>query len=304
MNSISIYNEITHVRIIATLVIVAYHCVCPYYSWGWEGYLHDSRKIIQIVDFIFSKMLYNTMLPTFFLISGMLFYLRKSHYSHRKSTFWKKFNRLIVPNCLIFALCTLLNLPNIGGAIADGHLWFVQVLFIFFCFVLLLYGMKEKWIVGISVFMYILYIVNFKFSLGLSMMEQQIFRYFIYFAGGYYIVKYHAFLRDKIGCVILLYFITFMLQIKSIYGFLFNVVLFCVVSDKPVLNKFLISINENSFGIYLLHHVVIFYMFRFTYMQQLYAESAIEAFLCMFTISLSLSWIGSIILKKVGFDYF
>ena len=36
---LKISNTLTNIRIIATLVIVLYHCSCPYYAWNWNGYL-------------------------------------------------------------------------------------------------------------------------------------------------------------------------------------------------------------------------------------------------------------------------
>ena len=179
-------NSILRIRVFATLVIVAYHCACPYYMWQWTGYGGDAKEVKFVVDFVFLRILSNTMLPTFFLISGMLFYAYKEHYSDRLKTLWKKFDRLIIPYSLITTFVSFLGLNKIGVSSADGHLWFVRDLFIMFTISILCYQVKEWKMMIVGVLTYALYIIKSKAGIETNEIVEHLLNYYIFFIGGGY----------------------------------------------------------------------------------------------------------------------
>lgn len=245
------------------------------------------------------------MLPTFFMISGFLFYSRKEHYSNLKITLWNKFDRLIIPFTIITTICITFNLPMIGVASVNGHLWFIRELFIFFCIALILYHIKEHWIMALGIIGYTLYTLQSRLNFSANEITEHFLMYFFFFIGGHYIALYYNRLREnKIRYSILFLWIAALIAGKqSIYTILFNLVLIGFTPCSPIKNKFLLSINKNSFGIYLLHHIVIFAVFPLPLTQYLYTHHALAAIILMFTIALSASWIICNELKKIGFKY-
>lgn len=299
-------NSILRIRVFATLVIVAYHCACPYYMWQWAGYAGDINKAKTIVDFVFLRGLSNTMLPTFFMISGMLFYSYKEHYSDKLKTFWKKFDRLIVPYCLMYTLIMCLRLPNIGVSSASGHLWFVRDLFIMFAFSILFYKIKERWLLLIGVLTYSLYIIKAKIGFETNEIVEHLLNYYIFFIGGGFVQRNYSLLRKKVMAISMIgmWLLTFALGIQTLYTFFFNFMLLALMNDSEVKSRILKSLNRSSFGIYLLHHVVIFALFYIPWMYNMYVHNAILAFSLMFVLSLSISWFIMFCLVKIGFKYF
>lgn len=299
-------NSILRIRVFATLVIVAYHCACPYYMWQWAGYGGDAKEVKSVVDLVFLRILSNTMLPTFFMISGMLFYTYKEHYSDRLKTLWKKFDRLIIPYCLITTFVLGLGLNKIGVSSADGHLWFVRDLFIMFALSLLCYRVKESKLVVVGVLTYVLFFIKSKTGIETNEIVEHLLNYYIFFIGGGIVATKYYLLRKRAIAVILniIWLLTLIMGIQTLYVIFFNLILVAWVSDTKVENKILLSINRCSFGIYLLHHVFIFAAFYIPFMYRLYANNAILAFASMFLMSLSVSWLTTYLLHKIQFRYF
>lgn len=299
-------NSILRIRVLATLVIVAYHCACPYYMWQWTGYGGDAQGVKSVVDFVFLRILSNTMLPTFFMISGMLFYIYKEHYSDRLKTLWKKFNRLMIPYCLITTFVLCLGLTKIGVSSADGHLWFVRDLFIMFALSLLCYQVKEWKMMIVGVLTYALYIIKSKAGIEANEIVEHLLNYYIFFIGGGIVATKYYLLRKRAIAVVLtvVWLVTLIMGVQTLYVILFNLMLVALVSDSNVENKILLSINRCSFGIYLLHHVFIFAAFYIPFMYRLYVNNAILAFASMFLMSLSVSWLTTHLLHKIQFRYF
>lgn len=141
--NLQISNAITRLRVLSTIIIVIYHSICPY--GGWEAFTKticlegNSINSMEITNFIFQRLLCNTMLPMFFCLSGMLFYGKKDKHKDILLIFWKKFDRLIIPAALIYLFCSWIEIPHVGHAGPEGHLWFVYVLFVYFCWALILH---------------------------------------------------------------------------------------------------------------------------------------------------------------------
>ena len=64
------FNDISILRVSAMLMVVFYHCLCPYSIWdGSDFYIGFHVPIWDVVD----GMLAQIHLPIFFLISGYLY---------------------------------------------------------------------------------------------------------------------------------------------------------------------------------------------------------------------------------------
>ena len=90
---VGVYNGLGRLRAYSTLIIILYHCSCPYLTWHWE-YVENELFLKELLQTFFFRIIGDTMLPTFFLISGILFYGKKNKYSDRLKTLWGKFDRL------------------------------------------------------------------------------------------------------------------------------------------------------------------------------------------------------------------
>lgn len=300
-------NAIVRLRVIATLIIVAYHCICPYLNFNWGGYLGDLISLNDTLRFVFINVLCYMMLPTFFMISGMLFYHRKQHYADRKVIFWRKFDRLMVPYALVFMLCSFLDFPRIGIASCYGHLWFVQDLFLYFCIALLAYNVRECWLVLFAFGCFILWCMQAHLGITLEGEIGRLMQYGVFFFGGHYAAKYFDWIRQynwfKWG-VSVVWIIALILHKQTISMLLFNVVLLAMVPTCPIESKVMLYLDKQSYRIYLLHHVVLFGLFVIPCFQSLYTHSAIGATLLMF-VSVIVLTIGMCqCLTKLNFKYF
>lgn len=301
-------NLITRLRVFATIVVVAYHCACPYGYWCWEGYQGDTAMARQMVTVIFLRILCNTMLPVFFMISGMLFYAKEEKYlNDRKVTFWRKFDRLMIPYFIILVLCLWLDLPSIGLALAQGHLWFVRALFIIFLFSLVLSKLPKWVLMCLGGAFYTIFILCCKYSIQLPGMVEQFFNYYIFFIGGYYFKKHLVVLRGSLilkWILIIAWLAALLIGIRSVIPLLFCVMIVCLMPDSTIRNKWVQMVDKDSFAIYLIHHVLIFALFQIPLIQYMYATMACVAIPTMFVIIIVLSLFVSELLHRIEFRYF
>ena len=301
-------NLIIRLRVLAILVVVAYHCACPYGGWCWEGYQGDAVMAGQMVSIIFHRVLCNTMLPVFFMISGMLFYAKEEKYLiDRKATIWKKFDRLLIPYFIMLVLCLWLDLPSIGLVSAWGHLWFVRDLFVIFLFSLLL-SKVPKWILMcLGVAFYVLFTLCCKYSIPLHEMVEHFSNYYIFFVGGYYLNKHLVVLRRPLmlkWTITIAWLATLLIGVRSVTPLLFCVMIVCLMPDSTVKSKWVQMVDKNSFAIYLIHHVLIFALFQIPFFCYLYDTSALMAIPTMFLALTLLSLCVAEGLHRIGFKYF
>ncbi len=81
MQSIVRFNDISILRVSAMLMVVFYHCLCPYSIWdGTDFYIGFHVPIWDVVD----GMLLQIHLPIFFLISGYLYGYNVPHMLNRR----------------------------------------------------------------------------------------------------------------------------------------------------------------------------------------------------------------------------
>ncbi len=122
-------KEIDIIRSVLTIVVVAFHACCPYFSITWPMVPTMSEESSYIFTYI-GHTLYNGMLEMFVLLSGFLY--TNTLKSHITTAFWKKkFLRLYIP-CLLWGCIYSLSFFNKFN-IADilngiGHLWFLPML--------------------------------------------------------------------------------------------------------------------------------------------------------------------------------
>lgn len=301
-----ISNVITRLRIISTIVVVVYHASCPY--GGWEAFTTTWGGVnsIELINYIFQKLLCNDMLPMFFSISGMLFYSKIATYNDKLIIFWKKFDRLIVPAALIVLFCSWVDIPFVGHAGPEGHLWFVYVLFIYFCWALIMNRVNIHILMLFASAGYMVYTFSGRLSLDIHPFVSQLLRYQIYFIGGYYLFNYYDFLRKNFirWTLLFIHLISLLLNFQTGYYLLFNLVVIAFTPQREIASRIMISLNKSSFGIYLIHHVLIIALFQINWVYSTYTDYPFIAVLSMSLGVLALSWILSEILHKIKFSYF
>lgn len=300
-------NAIINIRVIATIFIVFYHCCCPYTVWTyWGGY--DPNSMAHDILYWFTlDFVFDCMLPTFFMLSGMVYFGRKDSYADRVKAIWKKVDRLLIPFAIMVCVQVLLGLSDPTG----GHLWFVKVLFIYFVVTLLLYKVSEKWLLSFALVLYVGYIASQRMDNQLPEVVWRSLRYYIYFVLGHYANIYYKQLHSDIKTklvVTLVAFVTLFFNNKVysqfLYSIAFNAALLCYVSNRSVSNGIIQNLNRNSFAIYLFHHPIIVALSVSPLIHQLYVGNATLFIGCMFTLAFGSSWIISEGLHRIGFKYF
>lgn len=251
-------------------------------------------------------MLSYTMLPTFFMISGMLFYSRKQRYADRVATFWKKFDRLMIPYALVFMISLSLGLSKIGIASCWGHLWFVKDLFIFFCIALLAYNIKERWLVSTAAICFLLWCMQAHLGITLGDELGKLMQYGIFFFGGHYVAIYFEWMRKnrffKWG-TLTVWIIALVLHKQTASMVLFNVVAMGFVSVRPVESKMIKYFDQQSYRVYLIHHLVLFGLFPLPCFH-VYAHTAVGAAAIMYIAVIAVTLAVCYVMTKIKFKYF
>lgn len=303
--TLNISNTITNIRVVATIVIVLYHCACPYYAWNWGGYLGDIQ-IDRCVDVFFLHVLSDTMLPTFFMLSGILIYGRTNIFDIHFTDVWKKFDRLCIPLFIITAICAWLKKLGWHDSI-DGHLWFIEVLFAYFCLSFSLFKFHPRYHFILGAFMHLVYIISTKKGIQFPWEFDHMLKYYLFFSAGYYVSLYAEIIRKsglaRYGILALLV-VCYLLRIQTLYVIMFNLFLIAWVSNQLVSNSLWQNVNKNSFAIYLLHHPLVVYLFYTQFFQNIYAYHAFTAISLMFVVAFSISWCMAEGLHRLGFKYF
>ena len=271
------------------------------------GYYGNVEVLNNILRTIFIDVLCFTMLPTFFLLSGMLFYSRKEHYEDRVKTFWKKFDRLMIPYALVFMLCSFINIPKIGIAESSGHLWFVKYLFFYFCIALLFYRIKEIYVFVVSLLCFLCYCLQTHLGIVIDGETGRLMQYGVFFYGGFGIARYFHWLRRNRylkWMILLVWLFALFVHQQTISTLLFNIVLLAFIPSSTVKNKVLLYLDKQSFRVYLIHHVVMFILFAMPCFQWLYTWHDIVAIAAMFMVLIIISLLICEILSKIKFRYF
>lgn len=112
------FNDISILRVSAMLLVVFYHCLCPYSIWeGTDYFIGFHVQAWDVVD----GMLAQIHLPIFFLISGFLFGYKRNMggYSNNVEFINNKVMRVLLPYVIVGLFLCFLQDRDIGQML-DG----------------------------------------------------------------------------------------------------------------------------------------------------------------------------------------
>lgn len=294
---------ISRLRVIATLVIVAFHCCCPYTKWYAVSHF---PRLTETLAYVFDFLIYDRMLPTFFMLSGMLYFAKTDAVSSRLAVIWKKFDRLIIPYCMLVAFCVGLpsEVKTIGLGGIDGHGWFLLTLFILFFISIVLNGrLHLRTLFFLALVMYVVGVAGFVKGYYALM----VCRYFVFFVGGGILNLFYERMKGSrliLASLTLMLVVLGLLGVRSLYSLVFNITVFLWVSNKPIKSGWIKNLDSCSFGIYLTHHVVLFGLFSLYPIRFMYETNPWIALESMFPVVLMSSWLIVWVLKrKLGFKW-
>lgn len=278
-------QKIVNIRAMAIFIVVLGHSIILYSdSWSLFETIHKVPVLNLVKDLI------NIIqMPLFFSLSGFLFFYSAQKKYNIVDFIKSKFFRLVIPYLFIAFLymVPIRTIINFSGyekmtmssiikytllGINNGHLWYLYALFVIFIFMYFVdKGLKQinnDWL-DIIVFM-IMALLSFNtYNLKVQCLNDAI-RYSVWFYMGYLINKYHSkfnVIRIKVSTMVLaILFVILCLFIEDdllellarIFSILF---LYQSFTDKS--NKFINSISENSFGVYLFHSPLVYITYTY-----------------------------------------
>ena len=311
-------QRIVNLRALAILIVVLGHSIILYSS---EWNLYTTTVTCTLLDII-KKNINLIQMPLFFSISGYLFFYSQSKEKLFLDFVKDKSKRLLLP-FVIFAFLWLLPIrlllkypyyqnvsplylifKDILWGQDNGHLWFLQTLFLLFIIMFyicrFLYR-KNSFCLYITIGIIFLFLSVFSSELFNIHILNNFFKYCIWFYFGFLINKYEKFFINNYSKVICLLFLFFsyifyykFLNITVIQYILttnFILVLYNYMTDKY--NIILYKISSNSFGIYLFHSPLIY--ITFTYLSE---KNPIIVVSINFILWGGLSYVLSHIIKK------
>ena len=321
----------------AMLMVVVYHCFCAYSfceldpkHWGLgvgfnQSYLHLS-KYLHTID-----------MPAFTLISGYLYAflrLKCGRYEDKFEFLKKKAKRLILPYGIWFSVILLL-MPD-RGTFSDifrgiDHLWYLLMLF--WCFVTI--ALSEKlWsklplIVNLIVCFFSFSLLYFFLYFNLLtdfLCIESFLAYFPYFFLGVVIVNHDVdiFVEKKVAksvvagalafALVALFFLTDSTfryhsdMLARLCGFFISVLLLFLFKNVSGVNKlarnnWVMSLNKNSMGIYLLHLILILFVLERGWITDFMNNYLFIAPFLLFVVVLCLTWLISALLNKTKLSF-
>lgn len=322
---------ISILRVIATVFVVLFHSLGYYtHAWPFDGIKINTYSSFDIV-------LNQITMPTFFFLSAYIFGIKvcNGQYSDKLSFFKNKTIRLLVPYVLWSVIQHLLfssqNEPSfpLNGDLLHGllhgylHLWFLLVLFFYFCFFYLLSDVWRRFGKTTSIFILLaLTLVSSCTKIGTNLLCINSFVHYIpFFYFGILIsginLKPSKIIPNLILClcgIIILTLFTLYIHIgqktnmfvRETASLATVLTLFLIATSAERMpsensGKILFSIGRNSFGIYILHHIIIWWGVQQSFLQPFLNEHYIFAPACIFATSFCLSWLLSDIIRKNKF---
>ncbi len=322
---------ISILRVIATVFVVLFHSLGYYtHAWPFDGIKVNTYSSFDIV-------LNQITMPTFFFLSAYIFGIkvRNGQYSNKLSFFKNKTIRLLVPYVLWSIVQHLLFSNqfepafslngNLFYGILHGylHLWFILVLFFYFCFFYLLsnvwckFGKTTSILILLALTLissctkidtnllcingFVHYIPFFYFGIlisGINLKQTRSIPYLVLCLCGivtltlftlyiYIGQKTNLFIRETASTFTVLSLFLIAISVKKV--------------PCRNLEKILSSLDQNSFGIYILHHIIIWWSVQQSFLQPFLNEHFIFAPACIFATSFCLSWLLSDIIRKNKF---
>ncbi len=263
--------SISILRVLAMLLVVYYHCICPYYIWS-SGV--DCAEVTVPLYTKLSLGLLKVHLPIFFIAAGYLFgYKRfRGGYADQRQFLLDKALRVLVPYLTVGLLLIALRQGNLYGLVVGtcSHLWFLVT--IFECYAvgkLIDFTLWERRHIQGAAFLtsaVCMVLSYYAFALGSTFP-----RYFFFYFGGMLIAtvdlgrlrKWRG-LFAAVAVVSLATMVieaAFCEQSRLSYpcseAFVFSLFLVIRMSRIADVPRWLKSLDACSMGIYIVHHIVI-----------------------------------------------
>lgn len=302
------FNDISLLRVSAMLMVVFYHCLCPYSIWDGSDYFIGFH--VQTWDVV-AGMLSQVHLPIFFLISGYLFAYKRNMggYDDNIKFVKDKAARVLIPYCVIgLSLCILQN-RDVGQMLNGiSHLWFL--LAIFECYILgkaiegvLLIPERKRQVLMVMLLLFLI-LVPYRIPEVRFLCLSRIVTYFPYYLIGMLaskidfgtLTKY----KSKVLGLILMLMLLFVFQqiyvkrgiVTATFGVYLVLLSFTYVRllNIPKLHSWMISLDKCSMGIYIVHHILIQELITISVFRSLATEYC-YIFPCVLFISVTIiSW--------------
>lgn len=269
------FNDISILRVSAMLMVVFYHCLCPYSIWdGTDFYIGFHVPIWDVVD----GMLLQIHLPIFFLISGYLYGYKRNlgGYSDNVKFVKDKIQRVLVPYAIVGLFLCLLQDRDISQILNGiSHLWFLMT--IFECYVLgmlvdtILKMQERKVQIVMGGLVLFIVLIPYRIPVMQFLCLSYIIQYFPFYMLGMLASKmnFGKYTKCKaktrlLTIILLLFFalqqvyikktpITMLLGVSTV-SFIF---IYARCLNIPKLPSWVTSLDKCSMGIYIVHHIVI-----------------------------------------------
>lgn len=287
--------KIQNMRAFAILLVVIGHSIIMYTGWG----LMDTSRVIPNIRYL-RKFINILEMPLFMSISGYVFYYSMSKNTQFPSFIWNKVKRLLLPYIIVgaFWMAPIRMLMGIKGwkksyfqniwtnlilQRNNGHLWYLIALFLVFAVLWwIVYGLKKLGNPGIVEMIVLVFLFWISFSqkdgewIQSENSIERMFLYLFWFFLGYLFNKHSEtlFELNKIQKIVAgvisfgVFVVTFYLGIQKggtlLYyaaAFFGVVSLYICTPDKT--NKYMLTIDRNSYGIYLFHSPMTYITFTF-----------------------------------------
>lgn len=273
--------ELDIMKVIGIILVVLGHVTRMYTKDGLIPQVDDTG-----VMGIITRVIYSFHMPLFVFISGMTFAfvsIRKSSYQRFSSFVKNKAKRLMIP---YFAFAILWVLPFMCGfgfrdflpyfikgiilSLDSRHLWYVWMLFnvflMFYLFrmVVLRYKLPQYSLLVISAILFVLEKL-WGGKLPYFQIDSSLY-YLLWFSLGYMSLLYNRIFRRICPLVILMlgmvnfFFCFFPSLLYALLG-IYVIYLFSLMVKSKINFCYLENISHNSFGIYLFHSIIIYFLF-------------------------------------------
>ena len=309
------FNDISVLRCCAMLMIVFYHCICPYGVWTDASYSVDFH--VPLWD-VFLDLMRNIHLPIFFVLAGYLYgYKRyRGGYNNFIKFIQKKFLRVMVPYILVgFLIVFVQKQPVYSLLYGISHLWFLMTIFECYITGRLIDGIlkgENKYKLLFLLFCFVLITIQGRCSINIwGLTIKQFCQYFPFYAIGMILGSFnlnrHKLVRVEVVATIcsLLIMIVIAVSFKMdgllrIFGLIFVVSIFALFRNFSNINisATTISLDKCSMGIYIVHHILIQEMNRINYFYHLMKTNIISYPIIQFVVITAISWLIVYILKK------
>ena len=261
-------NDISVIRVVAMLLVVYYHIICPYSMWrapeGAGFYLPEYVGI--------ATALRNIHMPIFFLIAGYLFgYKRiRGGYAEARGFLLGKAGRVLVPYATVGLLIIALRQGNLGQYFRGNmdHLWFLVT--IFECYAvgkLIDFVLWEKSRTKTGVFVAAVMVMMLQRMFALPLDGNFIDGFFFYLAGMLVAsLNIDSLKKHRKTFVWLAAAALALVVAAALYGSMYMPAgaVFVLLGFIPLrtaqvgsLPRWMHSLDKCSMGIYIVHHIVI-----------------------------------------------